>query len=71
MNYKNIVLGEYYRFKGNTTAWALPIEILPPKTGKNTTNKIIAKCEWSTSKGSNFTLIKYFAISNLIEGETK
>jgi hypothetical protein len=64
---KNIKLGEYYRLKGNTFAWAKPIEIIPPKTGINKERYPIAKCEWTTSKDSLVGLIKYFKVSDLEE----
>lgn len=68
---KDIKIGEFYRVKGNENyCWAQAIEILPPKTGKNTTRATVVKCKWVVNKkdvDSPFVLIKYFKVSNLIK----
>lgn len=64
-----IRIGEYYRHKEHPAyAWAKVLEILPPKTGENTSNNYIAKCEWVVSKSDPFGLIKYFKLSDLASG---
>ncbi len=65
MKRSEVIIGEHYRFRGETYAWAKVVEILPPKTGKNTTRKYIAKCHWDIKKNPNFAIIKYFAVADL------
>jgi hypothetical protein len=66
MNIKNIKLFNYYRVRGSDSWWAKPVKILKPKEGINTTNKYIAECEWSSCKNAGAGVIKYFALSALI-----
>lgn len=69
MRAKDLVIGEFYRHKNNPTyCWAKVIKVLPPKTGENTLNKIVVKCEWSTDKGSVIGLVKYFSPADLVKG---
>jgi len=65
MNSKNIVIGDYYRHRGNEKAWAKVLAILPPRKGLNTHTYWIAKCEWTINKDDLIGLIKYFRLSDL------
>ena len=66
---KDIAIGNYYRHRNTPKyAWAKVLAILPPRKGLNTHNYWIAKCEWSVDKDASFGLIKYFRLSDLIEG---
>lgn len=70
MRAKDIVVGESYRHKGTPTyCWAKVTEVLPPKTGWNTLNKIIVRCEWSVEKDSKFVIYKYFAPKDLLNNK--
>lgn len=67
---KDIVVGESYRHKENPKyCYAKVIKVLQPRELENTTNKIIAKCEYSVNKDDSFGLIKYFKISDLVRDE--
>jgi hypothetical protein len=66
MRVKDIVLGEYYRYKGNNYAWAKPVRILKPHEDVNVNDFIVVKCEWTTSKNATFGFIKYFKPSELV-----
>ena len=74
---KNIVIGNYYRVRNAPCGWAKVLKILPARTGINTNRFPAAKCEWTLSKddlastGVTLGLIKYFKLSDLIEGKGK
>ena len=65
MNSKNIVIGNYYRLRGNERGWAKVTALLPPRKGLNTRGYWIAKCEWSMEKDAYIGLIQYFRLSDL------
>ena len=66
-NMKNIVIGNYYRLSSTPNyGWAKVLSILPAHTGRNKTNYLVAKCEWTIEKNDSFGLIKYFRLSDLI-----
>lgn len=67
MRQKDIIIGGYYRYKQSKYCWARVIEIIQPLKGLNITNKVIAKVEWSTDKGSSVGVIKHFAVSDLTQ----
>ena len=68
MRAKDIIIGEQYNIKDCPTRfWARAVEILPPKTKENNTNRIVVKCRWSSTKDDSFAMIKYFRPSNIIK----
>ena len=52
--------------RGNNTAWAQAMEIIPPKTGINETNAILVKCSWVIHKNDTYGLVKYFRVSSFV-----
>ena len=69
MNSKNVVIGGYYRHRDHPTyGWAKCLSVLPPHKGLNTHGYLVAKCEWTLEKNVSWGLIKYFKLSDLIEG---
>jgi hypothetical protein len=67
MNSKNIVIGESYRHKNHPSyAYAKVLEVLQPRTGINTTNKILAKCQYSVHY-ERVGRILYFQLNDLIK----
>lgn len=70
MRTKEIVIGESYRHKDNPKyCYAKVLKVLKPQEAENTTNKILAKCEYSENKDALFGIIKYFKISDLVKDE--
>lgn len=70
MRAKDLVIGENYRHKANPSiGWAKVVRILQPKEGENPHNKVVVKCEWSSTKNSDFGLIKYFTPVDLVKGD--
>ena len=70
MNSKNVVIGNHYRHRLTPKyGWARVLSVLPPRKGLNTHGYLVAKCEWSVDKNASFGLIKYFKLSDLIEGQ--
>ena len=66
-----VKVGGIYRHIANTHyGYAKVIEILPRKTGINTTNYKLAKCEWCTNDKFIFGMIKYFRTSLLTTKDT-
>ncbi len=67
MKIVNIKIGEFYRVKYNSYAWARAVRIIPPMTPPNNTRATIVECEWVVNKDDEFGLIKYFKASDLAE----
>ncbi len=65
MKITDIKIGEFYRIKGNSFAWAKAVQIIPPKTPPNTTRSTVVKCEFLINKTDKTGLIKYFKASDL------
>ena len=69
MNSKNVVIGNYYRlYTTPNYGWAKVLVILPPRTYLKNVNYWVAKCEWTVDKDDSFGFIKYFRLSDLING---
>ncbi|KKN59292.1 hypothetical protein LCGC14_0543910 [marine sediment metagenome] len=70
MNSKNVVIGGHYRHRDTPTyGWAKCLSVLPPRKGLNTHGYLVARCEWAVEKNALLGLIKYFKLSDLIEGQ--
>lgn len=69
MRVSDIKIGEFYRVKDNDYAWAKVVQIIPPMTPPNNTRATVVKCEWVVNNNDKFGLIKYFKVSNLVEGK--
>ncbi len=62
-----IKVGDHARHRDTPNyGWAKVLEIIPPKTGLNTSRCKVAKVEWSVGKNDNMGMIKYFKVSSLI-----
>jgi len=66
-----VEVGKYYHLRDqdpNSTCYpyAKVLEIIPPRTGKNNTNRKVAKCEWTVRKDDEFGFIKYFFVGDMI-----
>jgi len=69
---KDIIIGEYYRHKQFPNGWwAKVVKILKPHEGKNISGKIVAKVHWASDKDASVGMVKYFAVSDLINPRTK
>jgi len=70
MRVQDIKIGEYLRFKEHPDySYAKVLEILPPKTGVNTKNYSIVKCEHIVYSNNTFGFIRYFRPSILIRSK--
>lgn len=68
MRPQDLKIGEFYRNKrAGNYGWAKVIDLVKPGKGENTTKRLLAKCEWTVDKTSNFGLIKYFSPDDLIK----
>ena len=68
MRANDIEMGEHYRHKDTPTyGWARALKVLKPKEAENPHNRIIVKCEWSTTMNAKFGIIKYFKPSDLMK----
>ena len=63
MNTRNIKIGETY--KHTSGYWAKAIEILLPRQHPNENNYAVVKCHFSSSKNSDFGMVKYFKADDL------
>lgn len=68
MRSKDIVLGEYYKFKEHPNySYAKAIKIYKAKEYDKKINHIIVKCEHVVYKNDKFGFIRYFKPSELIK----
>jgi len=69
MRVGKVILGKYYRKKDKPrVGWAKVLSIIKPHSGINTHSYPIARCEWTVDKEDTFGMIKYFKVTDLIEG---
>jgi len=67
MRAKDIIIGQHYRHRTNTSyGWAKALKVVPPKTGVNTNSFIVVECEWAQQKDDKFALRKYFRPADLV-----
>ncbi|MFA6066920.1 MAG: hypothetical protein WC707_07090 [Candidatus Babeliaceae bacterium] len=67
---KDIVIGEFYRFKDHPNySYAKAIKVLPPKKGENTNNYIVVKCEHVVNKDDYFGFVRHFKPVDLVRCE--
>ena len=60
---KKIEIGKHYNIWGSPDKyWAKVLEIIPPRTGENTTNFKLVKCIFGEGKEVNFGIIKHFRL---------